>query len=220
MKRNVDLNEITDGRLYRESDMVKAGCMDCKGCSECCHSVGDSIKLDPYDIYRLTTGLGLSFEELMNRGHVELNMVDGIILPNLKINENTGCSFLSSAGRCTIHPSRPGFCRMFPLGRYYHNHDFSYIFQIHECPMQPKTKVKVEKWMDTPNLPENRRFINDWHYFLEELSTKLYAHSTEETQKKVQMYLLHLFFITPYRPEVSFYPQFYERYEKIQSILH
>lgn len=31
MKRNIDLNEISDGRLYSSGDMVKADCHDCAG---------------------------------------------------------------------------------------------------------------------------------------------------------------------------------------------
>ena len=53
MKRNIDLNEISDGRLYSSGDMVKADCHDCAGCSACCRGMGDSIKLDPMDIWRL-----------------------------------------------------------------------------------------------------------------------------------------------------------------------
>ena len=36
MKREVDLNEISDGRLYSSGDMVKVDCHDCEGCSACC----------------------------------------------------------------------------------------------------------------------------------------------------------------------------------------
>ena len=31
MKRNIDMNEISDGKLYELNDMVKADCNDCKG---------------------------------------------------------------------------------------------------------------------------------------------------------------------------------------------
>ena len=31
MKRNVELSEISDGRLYTANDMVKADCFDCQG---------------------------------------------------------------------------------------------------------------------------------------------------------------------------------------------
>ena len=54
MERNVTMAEISDGKLYSRDDMVKAGCDDCRGCSACCHGMGNSIVLDPYDVYRLT----------------------------------------------------------------------------------------------------------------------------------------------------------------------
>ena len=62
MKREISLEEISDGKLYGSGDMVKVGCDDCRGCSACCRGMGSSIVLDPYDVFRLETGLGLSFE--------------------------------------------------------------------------------------------------------------------------------------------------------------
>ena len=56
MKRNVDLKEISDGRLYSSGDMVRADCRDCEGCSECCRGMGSSIILDPMDVWRLQKG--------------------------------------------------------------------------------------------------------------------------------------------------------------------
>ena len=41
--------------LYSNNDMVKLGCNDCKGCFSCCCGMGQSILLDPYDIYQLQT---------------------------------------------------------------------------------------------------------------------------------------------------------------------
>ena len=39
MRREVTLEEISDGRLYDANDMVKADCQDCKGCHDCCTAV-------------------------------------------------------------------------------------------------------------------------------------------------------------------------------------
>lgn len=64
---DADLTAISEGKLYSFNDMVRVGCHDCKGCSSCCKDMGTSILLDPYDVYRLTTNLGKSFEELLNR---------------------------------------------------------------------------------------------------------------------------------------------------------
>ena len=105
--------------------MVKADCGGCNGCSRCCHGMGNSIILDPYDVYRMTTGMGKSMQELL-AASVELNVVDGVILPNLKMQgAEEACAYLDGGGRCSIHPYRPGICRLFPLGRYYENGGFS-----------------------------------------------------------------------------------------------
>ena len=113
MKRNIDINEISDGKLYGINDLVKAECNDCKGCSDCCRGMGTSIILDPYDVYRLIGGLHMTFEQLLG-GYAELNVVDGIILPNLKMNgKDESCMFLNEAGRCSIHSIRPGICICF-----------------------------------------------------------------------------------------------------------
>ncbi|MFR3530888.1 MAG: YkgJ family cysteine cluster protein, partial [Lachnospiraceae bacterium] len=119
MLRELDFNEISDGKFYQSQDMVRADCGGCKGCSSCCRGMGSSIVLDPLDVHRIASGLGKSFDELL-ASHLELQVVDGIILPNLKMTgPGEACTFLNDQGRCSIHPLRPGICRIFPLGRYY-----------------------------------------------------------------------------------------------------
>lgn len=98
MKREVGIDEISDGKLYGPDDLVKAGCNDCKDCSACCHDMGNSIILDPFDIYRLKTGLSMSFEELL-QGKAELQVDEGMILVNLKMKEEGSCCpFLNDEG--------------------------------------------------------------------------------------------------------------------------
>ena len=76
MKREGDLNSLTDGKLYRSSDMAKLGCNDCKGCSACCRGMGNSVVLDPYDVWRLSKGLGIPFASMIGK-QVMLSVVDG-----------------------------------------------------------------------------------------------------------------------------------------------
>ena len=76
MEREIDLKEISDGRFYDLNDMVKAGCDDCRGCSACCRGMGESILLDPLDIFRLTDCRKCSFEQLLD-SCIELHVVDG-----------------------------------------------------------------------------------------------------------------------------------------------
>jgi len=229
MKRNIDINEISDGQLYGPNDMVKADCKGCEGCSDCCKGMGESIVLDPYDIYRLTTGLQRTFEELLT-DKIELNVFDGMILPNLKMSEETdACAFLTEEGRCSIHSIRPGICRLFPLGRFYENGGFQYFLQIHECRNQNRTKVKVKKWIDTPDFDRYEKFVCDWHYFLkdlqEEIVEKQLACSTKEQTDQIQVYakkismaILQVFYLTPYDFHADFYEQFYIRMNNIKGL--
>ena len=217
MLRNVDLSEISDGKLYDANDMVKADCKGCEGCSACCRGMGKSIVLDPLDVHRLTTGLGVPFEALLSQ-HIELNVVDGLILPNLKMTESAdACPFLNGQGRCSIHAYRPGICRLFPLGRFYENDNFRYFLQVHECPMPNKTKVKVGKWVDTPQLEQYEAYIRKWHSFLETVE-KMLPQMPEEQVKNVNLFVLKLFFLKPYEAG-DFYSQFQERMTMARDVL-
>lgn len=211
MERDVSLEEISDGKLYDLNDLVKMGCNDCKGCFACCQGMGNSIILDPLDIYGLTINLNLTFEELL-ADKIELNIVDGIIMVNLKMAEiSERCSFLNGEGRCSIHTFRPGICRLFPLGRYYENHAFKYFFQVHECKKENKTKVKVRKWIDTPDLKSNERFIINWHFFLKDLQNIIKNTKDDNRIKEINMYVLNNFYIKSYDANMDFYLQFYDR---------
>ena len=70
---------------------------------------------------------------------LELHVVEGIILPNLNMQEREQgkevCGFLNEEGRCSIHPYRPGICRIFPLGRYYENGSFCHVGMITAPPV-------------------------------------------------------------------------------------
>lgn len=213
MERFIDMDEISDGKLYSANDLVRADCGGCAGCFSCCCGMGTSVVLDPLDISRLCTFFGCDIQALMHRG-VDLNIKDSIILPNLRMLGKNGeehCAFLNENGRCSVHPARSGFCRLFPLGRYYENGGFQYFLQIHECRMQNRAKVKVKKWIDTPLLAENERFVNAWHYFLKDVTADLRAGlpgMTPEAKalrmKDVNMRLLKLFYMTPYAAQMRF----------------
>ncbi len=219
MERKVNLNEITDGRLYGTGDMVKAGCGDCSGCHLCCTGMGTSIILDPYDVYRITQGTGLSFDQMINV-NVELNVVDGIILPNIKLTgSEEKCTFLDANGRCSIHPYRPGICRMFPLGRIYNDNGFKYFLQINECPKPNKVKVKVSRWIDTPQLAEYEKYIWDWHCFLKEMEKLVAQLNNSEAAHNVSVMVMRFFYLTMFDNTREFYGQFYERLEYIRKRL-
>ena len=207
-------------RLYGNNDMVKVGCHDCKGCFDCCTDMGQSIWLDPYDVYQLTISLGKSFEALLVQ-EAELHVEDGLILPNIRMagEDVPKCSFLNAEGRCSVHAFRPGFCRLFPLGRNYEDGKLTYFLLEDACPIPNKSKMKINKWLNVPRLKEYETFLVEWHGLTKGLRT-FYADNTdnEAVVKAVNMQFLQIFYLTPYGAD-DFYAQFAVRMEQMKAFL-
>lgn len=198
MKRDGNLSTLTDGKLYRSSDMARLGCNDCEGCSACCRGMGNSVVLDPYDVWRLTKGLGISFAGMVGK-QIMLSVVDGLILPSLNMENSTGvCLFLNAEGRCGIHEFRPGICRLFPLGRYYHDGGFSYVLMTGECKKENRSKIKIDKWLGEQNLRAYEKFILQWKSILEETREILSKTADPEEQKQCSVSLLQKYYVTSY----------------------
>lgn len=219
MRREVSMEEISDGKLYDLNDMVKADCHDCEGCCDCCTGMGESVILDPLDVHRLSVNLKKTPEGLMEK-ELELDAADGNILPHLRMTgQEERCIFLNEKGRCSIHDFRPGICRLFPLGRFYENGSFRYFLQVHECKKQNRSKIKVKKWIDTPDVKRYEQFVSDWHYFLKDVQEVLYNAQDTELIKNLNLYVVNRFYIKPYEEERDFYEQFYERLEEGKQLL-
>lgn len=218
MKRNVSLEEISDGRLYGSNDMVKADCHGCKNCHKCCTGMGNSVLLDPFDMYRLQQGVGKGLPQLFVEGMLELGVTNGVILPGMKMaGDEERCAFLDESGRCSIHAWRPGVCRLFPLGRFYENGDFKYFLQTGECSERNRTKVKVSKWIDTPDQKRNHDFICQWHSVISPLEEKVMWAEDLEESGRLNTLLLETFYLKPYETDRDFYEQFEERLARWQD---
>lgn len=223
MNAEENLKRISDGRLYGVHDMAKIGCHGCEGCSRCCRGMGESIVLDPYDAYQLTRNLGRTFEQLLSDSLVELHVMDGLIVPNLKMRADTdACVFLNESGRCKIHAFRPGLCRIFPLGRNYDGGSLTYFVLREECPMPNKTKVKIEKWLDTPDLKEKQKFLVTWHEFVKRLRRAV-VENGDAAARTMNVTVLQNFYFKPYdvgeNAAVSggFYEGFYARLAQFEK---
>lgn len=223
MKREGSLSSLTDGKLYRSSDMAKLGYNDCEGCSACCRGMGNSVVLDPYDAWRLEQGLGIPFAQMIGK-QVMLSVVDGLILPSLNMENQTGvCPFLNAMGRCSIHAFRPGICRLFPLGRYYHDGGFSYVLMCGECKKENRSKVKIEKWISEPQLKTYEKFILQWKELLEQTKAQIQtvaakpegaadSENSLKLQKQWSVQLLKKYYFTSF--ETEFFDEFERRTQK------
>ncbi len=215
MWREESLEELSDGRFYTGNDMVKIGTNDCAGCSDCCR-MGPVIVLDPLDVFELNRFLQQSFEEMLNET-IELKVIDGLIMPALKLVKARGgeeamvCPYLGGDGRCTIHEFRPGICRLYPLGRSWENGDFRYILQVNECTHCTGSKMKVKKWLGIPDLASYEEFCRDWHNFLEKVRHLLDSADPEgKMRNQICIYLLQQFFLCDWNVD-DFYEVFGQR---------
>lgn len=216
MRRNVEITEISDGKMYSAKDMAK---LQCSGCGNCCRGMGSSIVLDPWDVCQLTWNRKVTFDELLAEA-VELQVVDGVILPNLRMTaQGDACPFLSKEGRCEIHGFRPGVCRLFPLGRYYQGEQFQYFLQRGECHHPARVKTKVQKWLEIPDLRQYEQFVRAWHAFLKRAEQIAAEAGDQQLVKNLSLYVLNQFYRTPYDSPEGFYSKFYQRLEQAESLL-
>lgn len=202
--------------LYSGNDMVKLGCNDCSGCSSCCRGMGQSIILDPYDIYRLQAATGLNFAQLMQE-KIDLHVEDGLILPSLKMQEETdACAFLDHDGRCGIHDDRPGLCRLFPLGRHYDENGLHYFLLEGACQVQNRTKVKIKKWLGINVFSQYEGFLIEWHDLRKRIQDNIAEKRQDADTQRINVRMLELFYQRPYDTGANFYVQFEERMESFK----
>lgn len=205
-----------DTKFFSLNDLVRADCHDCMGCSSCCRDMGESILLDPYDAFQLEKA-GKDMQILLESGMVALSVQKGMILPYMQMNEATGaCCFLSSEGRCDIHDSRPGICRLFPLGRNYEDGKMNYFLLEHACSNSSRSKIKVSKWLGVEPARAYHQFVQEWHDFRCEMS-ELLSEATQEQAKQLNMHFLRTFFLSAYDTAADFYPQYAGRAARIRD---
>lgn len=201
-------------QLLSANDMARLDCGDCDGCSACCRGMGQSILLDPYDIYQLQKITGLKFAGLMQE-KIELSVEDGLILPSLRMQPETdACGFLDVKGRCSIHSHRPGLCRLFPLGRKYDEKGLHYFLLEDACEIRNRTKVKIRKWLEIPALSQYERFLTIWHDLRSDLQTQIGKRQSDTFAQESNVLFLELFYKRPYDTEEDFYTQFGKRREE------
>ena len=186
----------TDGKLYELEEMVRANCGDCVGCHDCCVGMGESIVLDPYDVWMLKNNLGKTMEQLLGQRLLSLGMEKGFVLPHVQMAQDSdACPFLNGLGRCSIHGFRPGMCRLFPLGRNYSDGKLSYILLTEECKKKNRSKMKVSQWIDIFPAEKYHTFVLQWHEFRVRIGERMRDMQEEQIKKVLMCVLKELYFL-------------------------
>lgn len=217
MERDMNLRKETDGKQYTRHDMARLGCEDCVGCSACCRDM-EGLFLDPWDFCMLTDFLRCTPQTILEQ-YTKLALVDGLAMPRLLMDrDQKQCVFLDADGRCSVHEARPGICRLFPLGRLYHEDgSFSYILQVHECQKKNRAKVRIDKWLGIPAPARYEQYVREWHAFCSRIRAQLQGLSKQQT-RTLHLLILQRFYFEPYA-KGNFYDQFAVRLAGVTGVL-
>ena len=72
-------------RLYDSNEMARVSSPACAGCGQCCRGMGESVRLDPYDVHMLTGYLGLDFQADGAADGLELLHGEALLLVELPV---------------------------------------------------------------------------------------------------------------------------------------
>ena len=149
-------------------------------------------------------------------------MVDNLILPNLITydedhpEKEEKCAFLNEENRCSIHSFRPGFCRLFPMGRLYDEKGMHYFLQVNECtkPSASRYPVRLKDWIGIENLSQYEAFVVSWHDFCKKMGEAL-SKVADPQKTYTARYILQKFYVEPYRTGATFWDQYDKRLEEV-----
>lgn len=112
-----------------------------------------------------------------------------------------------------------GYLPCFSIGADLRGEQTGLFLQVDGCAKENRSKIKVSKWLDTPELKKNQQYLIDWHAFRKKIKSILGEMSDENQKKTITMFLLNTFYINPYDAEQDFYPQFYARLDRIAQVI-
>ena len=86
-----------------------------------------------------------------------------------------------------------------------------------ECRETNRSKVKVSKWLDTPNQGKNHDFLCKWHYLLKDVEKAVKGREDSEYAKRLNMSLLTQFYFGENDTEEEFYRDFEEKVNRFRE---
>lgn len=89
---------------------------DKDGCVNNCCTKSAPVVLNPYEIEMICRAAGLAYDDLLDI--VETGRLNGF--PMIMLPRDPACHFWTGTG-CSIYSARPLACRLFPLGRVFHD---------------------------------------------------------------------------------------------------
>lgn len=179
---------LRDEELMSADDEAELESSDCIGCTNCCRELSAAITLDAWDMALLKEGLGLTFDELVQKGFVSFIEEGKALVPIFGNKpDKKECVFLGDDGRCSIHPYRAGICRMYPLARLWRaDGRFSYYLQKGECEHRKREKTLIANWLGYPDTEKYESTIRAYHLALKDYREACALARSEEELKQIR----------------------------------
>lgn len=82
-----------------------------------------------------------------------------------------------------------------------------------------RSKVKVSKWIDTPDLVRNQSFVTTWHYLINQVEALVNDSGDDAFRRNLNVFLPNTFYLKAYDTARDFYEQFEERMQQFREVV-
>lgn len=189
----------------------------CTMCGQCCRN-RDDILLNPNDLYKLSKGLKLKPQEVVEK-YCDYYIGSLTRLPIIRLKSigfDKHCILLSG-NACSVQTFKPTVCALFPLGRYKEisldetetNNEIFYLFNEPDCGDKREIHT-VRSWLKSYDIPTDDEFYVKWSTLIHKLSMSIKNLSkrlNEQTMNKLWTVVFNYLYLD-YDIEKEFMPQF------------
>jgi Fe-S-cluster containining protein len=154
-----------DAKVLADSDFLQLSC-GAEGCSSTCCKAAAPIILNPYEIARICSESGMTYEDLLDV--VETDRANGF--PLVMLPRDPACNFWTERG-CRIYPARPLACRLFPLGRVFDNGQSYIVLPEANCcsGLAPLPSKSVADYLSEQSTGKYIEMADQWIAFVSDM---------------------------------------------------
>lgn len=202
MSMNLQLPEnikrLAPGEKFSFSCHPEVGCF-----TKCCRDL--ELGLTPYDLLRLKNELKLSAADFLDR-YVLVEKEENEVFPRFYLtmvdDGKASCPFVTASG-CKVYDSRPGACRVYPLGRAVSQVCGGRKFEFHVLLTEPhclglnsSRNFTAEEWTRHQGLTPYNEFNDEVMTLLQHQKVK---QGIKLTKEQTDMFVLALYDLDGFR---------------------
>ncbi len=155
----------SNARILTAADPIGLRC-GTAGCRANCCTKSAPVVLNPYEIALICRESGMTYEDLLDV--VETERAKGF--PLVLLPRDPACRFWTGAG-CSIYPSRPLACRLYPLGRVFDSGESHIVLpELNVCEgLDRSVDTTVADYLRDQDTALQIRMADAWIAFVSEM---------------------------------------------------